>query len=127
VAHRELQFELRDHRLISQLAVQRFGYPSSRFHGRFIKGEPDDLHLEPFTINALLGDLRSNEFACGGRDGCVRLWDMRNLKDPSTTVSGIIGQNQLCGAHMSKIRYLASLLHRKLYRWFLTSLMVNYW
>ncbi|KAH9844061.1 uncharacterized protein C8Q71DRAFT_793666 [Rhodofomes roseus] len=39
VAHRELQFEIRDRRLVPREAVQRFGYPSQTTHGRYIKGK----------------------------------------------------------------------------------------
>ncbi|KAH9938390.1 WD40-repeat-containing domain protein [Fomitopsis serialis] len=63
VAHRELQFEIRDHRLVPQEAVQRFGYPSRQVHGRYIKG-----------------DVRCGKFACGDKDGMVRLWDLRNTQ-----------------------------------------------
>ncbi|THH17631.1 hypothetical protein EW146_g3225 [Bondarzewia mesenterica] len=63
VAHRELQFELRDYRMVPQTSVQRFGYEISKLHGRFIRG-----------------DVNAYQFACGGRDGCVRLWDVRNPK-----------------------------------------------
>ncbi|RDB23222.1 WD repeat-containing protein 48 [Hypsizygus marmoreus] len=63
VAHRDLQFEVRDHRLIPESPVQKFGYISDKVHGRFIKG-----------------DTWSQLFACGSRDGTVRLWDLRNVK-----------------------------------------------
>lgn len=39
VAHRELQFEVRDHRLVPDKPVQRFGYLTPQLHGRFMKGE----------------------------------------------------------------------------------------
>ncbi|KAL0949609.1 hypothetical protein HGRIS_009655 [Hohenbuehelia grisea] len=65
VAHRELQFEIRDHRLVPELPVQRFGYNTATLHGRFIRGDVDG-HL----------------FASGSQDGFVRLWDLRNLKAP---------------------------------------------
>lgn len=38
VAHRELQYELRDYRLVPEKPVQRFGYETPHIHGRFIKG-----------------------------------------------------------------------------------------
>ncbi|KAG6832971.1 hypothetical protein H0H92_004855 [Tricholoma furcatifolium] len=67
VAHRELQFEVRDHRLIPQHPVLRFGYSTDKVHGRFIKGAAT-----------------SEMFACGSRDGSIRLWDMRNTKSVAT-------------------------------------------
>jgi hypothetical protein len=42
VAHRELQYELRDYRLVPEKPVQRFGYEipkNYKNHGRYIKGE----------------------------------------------------------------------------------------
>lgn len=50
VANRELQFELRDHRLVPKLAVQRFGYKAAEFHGRFIKGELEGLLSATISI-----------------------------------------------------------------------------
>lgn len=61
VAHRELQFEVRDYRLVPEKPVQRFGYDAPKVHGRYARG-----------------DINASTFACGDRDGCVRLWDLRN-------------------------------------------------
>ncbi|OBZ76194.1 hypothetical protein A0H81_03587 [Grifola frondosa] len=61
LAHRELQFEVRDLRVVPQKPTQRFGYHTSKLHGRFVKG-----------------DARFGFFACGDMDGSVRLWDLRN-------------------------------------------------
>ncbi|GBE79291.1 hypothetical protein SCP_0204890 [Sparassis crispa] len=63
VAHRELQFEIRDHRWVPKTPVQRFGYHIVKLHGRYTRG-----------------DMRYNTFACGDREGSVRLWDLRNLR-----------------------------------------------
>ncbi len=38
VAHRDLQFELRDHRLAPEIPVQRFGHASAQVNGRYIRG-----------------------------------------------------------------------------------------
>ncbi|GLB33619.1 putative WD40 repeats containing protein [Lyophyllum shimeji] len=75
VAHRELQFEVRDHRLVPECPVLRFGYNTDKVHGRFIKG-------------ATSSDL----FACGSRDGSVRLWDLRNVELPAVTATTDPGQ-----------------------------------
>jgi hypothetical protein len=40
VAHRELQFEIRDHRHVPTIPVQRFGYKTFQVHGRYMKGKP---------------------------------------------------------------------------------------
>ncbi|KAF7355187.1 WD-REPEATS-REGION domain-containing protein [Mycena sanguinolenta] len=69
VAHREQQFEIRDHRYVSIIPVQRFGYTTPQVHGRFMKGS-----------------FMSNCFASGDRDGCVRLWDLRNVKKPCAEI-----------------------------------------
>ncbi|KAJ6516042.1 WD40-repeat-containing domain protein [Mycena sanguinolenta] len=69
VAHREQQFEIRDHRYVSTIPVQRFGYTTPQVHGRFMKGSS-----------------MSNCFASGDRDGCVRLWDLRNVKKPCAEI-----------------------------------------
>ncbi|KIJ70272.1 hypothetical protein HYDPIDRAFT_23396 [Hydnomerulius pinastri MD-312] len=61
VAHRELQFEIRDHRIVPEHAVQRFGFLTEDVHGRFMKG-----------------DTWPHFFVCGDRSGGVRLWDLRN-------------------------------------------------
>ncbi|KAL4265567.1 WD40 repeat-like protein [Pleurotus pulmonarius] len=63
IGHRELQFEVRDHRMVPEHPVQRFGYPAVEKHGRFVKG-----------------DTSGQLFACGSLDGRVRLWDLRALK-----------------------------------------------
>ncbi|KAI0728713.1 WD40-repeat-containing domain protein [Fomitopsis betulina] len=75
VAHRELQFEIRDHRLVPRKPVQRFGYPSQKVHGRYVKG-----------------DVHSATFACGDRDGAVRIWDLRNTDRTTETIPCFPGQ-----------------------------------
>jgi len=65
VAHRELQFEVRDRRIVPERPVQRFGYTCAQVHGRFMKG-------------ASLCD----SFLSGDRAGAVRLWDLRNVNKP---------------------------------------------
>ncbi|KAF8845686.1 hypothetical protein BDN67DRAFT_986812 [Paxillus ammoniavirescens] len=62
VAHLEMQFELRDLRMVPKHAVQRFGFIMAEKHGRFMKG-----------------DTWSHFFVCGDRRGGVRLWDLRNV------------------------------------------------
>ncbi|KAF9221857.1 hypothetical protein BS17DRAFT_784080 [Gyrodon lividus] len=62
VAHLEMQFELRDLRMVPVHAVQRFGFVTAEKHGRFMKG-----------------DTWSHFFVCGDRSGGVRLWDLRNF------------------------------------------------
>ncbi|KAF8211277.1 WD40-repeat-containing domain protein [Mycena galopus ATCC 62051] len=69
VAHREQQFEVRDHRYVSTIPVQRFGYKTPTVHGRFMKGSS-----------------LSNYFASGDRTGCVRLWDLRNVEKPCAEI-----------------------------------------
>ncbi|KII95337.1 hypothetical protein PLICRDRAFT_48300 [Plicaturopsis crispa FD-325 SS-3] len=75
VAHRELQFEVRDHRLVPENPVQRFGYRTDTVHGRFIKG-----------------DSQSHLFACGDREGTIRLWDLRNTNGTPATIDCFQGQ-----------------------------------
>ncbi|KAJ7904400.1 WD40-repeat-containing domain protein [Mycena olivaceomarginata] len=69
VAHRELQFEIRDHRHVPTIPVQRFGYKTFQVHGRYMKGS---------SI--------SHSFASGDRAGCVRLWDLRNVEEPCAEI-----------------------------------------
>ncbi|KAF5388209.1 hypothetical protein D9615_000222 [Tricholomella constricta] len=38
IAHRELQFEVRDHRRAPESPILRFGYNTDKVHGRFVKG-----------------------------------------------------------------------------------------
>jgi len=75
LAHREFQFEIRDHRLVPTIAAQRFGYPNLQFHGRFMKGSS-----------------LSNCFASGDRDGHVRLWDLRNTEKSCAKIDCLNGQ-----------------------------------
>ncbi|KAJ7047548.1 WD40-repeat-containing domain protein [Mycena alexandri] len=75
VAHCDLQFELRDHRLIPTVPIQRFGYITPQSHGRFMKGT-----------------LFSNCFASGDRGGCVRVWDLRNIEKPCAQIECFDGQ-----------------------------------
>ncbi|KAK0205634.1 WD40-repeat-containing domain protein [Armillaria fumosa] len=77
VAHRDLQFELRDHRLAPEIPVQRFGHASTQVNGRYIKG----------TSLPLKG-----VFACGDREGAVRLWDLRHSNKVIKEISCSSGQ-----------------------------------
>ncbi|KAG1753850.1 WD40-repeat-containing domain protein [Suillus paluster] len=70
VGHRDLQFELRDHRMVPEHPAERFGFYTTELHGRFIKG-----------------DTWSHFFASGSRNGCVRLWDLRNVRKQPAFVS----------------------------------------
>ncbi|KAI0356649.1 WD40 repeat-like protein [Trametes cingulata] len=77
VAHRELQFEIRDHRLIPTMPVVRFGYQSAKVHGRYVRG-----------------GVHGTVFASGGsdKDGCVRFWDLRKTTEVVQTVSCLPGR-----------------------------------
>ncbi|KAJ7499096.1 WD40-repeat-containing domain protein [Mycena latifolia] len=75
VAHRELQFEVRDHRCVPTIAVQRFGYTTLQVHGRFMKGSSV-----------------ANCFASGDKAGHVRLWDLRSVKSPRAQIECFDGQ-----------------------------------
>ncbi|KAG1780186.1 WD40-repeat-containing domain protein [Suillus placidus] len=70
VGHRDLQFELRDHRMVPEHPAERFGFFTTELHGRFIKG-----------------DTWSHFFASGSRNGAVRLWDLRNVREQLASVS----------------------------------------
>ncbi|KAJ7937227.1 WD40-repeat-containing domain protein [Mycena leptocephala] len=75
VAHRELQFEVRDHRIVNTIPVQRFGYTTLQVHGRFMKGSSF-----------------SNCFVSGDKSGYARLWDLRNIKKPCAEIECFNGQ-----------------------------------
>ncbi|KAI0723393.1 hypothetical protein C8Q76DRAFT_615045 [Earliella scabrosa] len=77
IGHRELQFEIRDLRLVPTTPVVRFGYPNAKVHGRYTRG-----------------DIQDHIFACGGseRDGRVRLWDVRQPASPMRTVECFPGR-----------------------------------
>ncbi|KAK0191411.1 WD40-repeat-containing domain protein [Armillaria mellea] len=77
VAHRDLQFELRDHRLAPEIPVQRFGHAAAQVNGRYIRG-----------ASLPSGGL----FACGDRDGTVRLWDLRRSNKVINEISCSRGQ-----------------------------------
>ncbi|KAH7887909.1 WD40-repeat-containing domain protein [Phlebopus sp. FC_14] len=62
VAHRDLQFEIHDHRMVPKLPTQRFGFYTEDIHGRYMKG-----------------DTWSHYFVSGNRHGELRLWDLRNV------------------------------------------------
>ncbi|OSC99162.1 WD40 repeat-like protein [Trametes coccinea BRFM310] len=77
VAHRELQFEMRDYRLVPTTPVVRFGYHTAKVHGRYVTG-------------AVSGTI----FGSGGgeKDGCVRLWDLRKPCEVMQTVPCLPGR-----------------------------------
>ncbi|TCD71301.1 Leucine aminopeptidase 1 [Steccherinum ochraceum] len=75
VAHRELQFELRDLRIAPERAVQRFGYDTSKLHGRHMKG-----------------DIQATRFASSSQDGAVRVWDIRKTDSPCSVTSCFPGR-----------------------------------
>ncbi|KAK7061596.1 WD-repeats-region domain-containing protein [Favolaschia claudopus] len=72
VSNREQQFEVRDHRLVPTLPVQRFGYLTVQTHGRFMKGRSSSFF--------------SNCFASGDRGGNVRIWDLRKVERPCAEI-----------------------------------------
>ncbi|TFK78750.1 hypothetical protein K466DRAFT_506804 [Polyporus arcularius HHB13444] len=80
VGHRELQFEVRDLRLVPMASVVRFGYPNVKVHGRYTRGAVHD-HM----------------FACGGseKDGCVRLWDLRKPSKVLKTIHCFPGRKTI--------------------------------
>lgn len=69
VGHRDLQFEIRDHRMVPEHPAERFGFFTTDLHGRFIKG-----------------DTWSHFFASGSRNGGVRLWDLRSVREQFASV-----------------------------------------
>jgi len=75
VAHRDLQFEIRDRRLVPEDPVQRFGYKTTNFPSRYSKGS-----------------VRSTTFASGDANGSVRFWDFRKLNEPYSTVDVFPGR-----------------------------------
>ncbi|KZV69165.1 hypothetical protein PENSPDRAFT_686650 [Peniophora sp. CONT] len=70
VSHKELQFEVRDTRLEKTSRVTRFGWDAGRTSGKYVRGA-----------------VRGEVFACGDRDGVVRVWDLRNTRRPIETKS----------------------------------------
>ncbi|KAF9008648.1 hypothetical protein BDZ89DRAFT_965042 [Hymenopellis radicata] len=78
VAHRDLQFEVRDHRVVPESPVHRFGYSCQQVAGRFIRG-----------ASLLEG---SSLFACGDREGMVRVWDMRDTRQTVNEMVCMEGQ-----------------------------------
>lgn len=78
VAHRELQFEIRDYRLVPERPVQRFGFDTELLLGRHAKG-----------------DINNFIFACGDREGNVRLWDIRKSDKPLSTVNYFPGRRTM--------------------------------
>ncbi|KAI0030223.1 hypothetical protein K488DRAFT_54691, partial [Vararia minispora EC-137] len=69
VAHKELQYELRDYRLVPVAPVIRFGFDAACAQGRYARGA-----------------LNAHMFAAGGADGVVRVWDVRRCERPLQTV-----------------------------------------
>ncbi|KAF7313644.1 WD-REPEATS-REGION domain-containing protein [Mycena chlorophos] len=77
IAHREFQYEVRDHRVVPQLATQRFGCRTTQFHGRYMKGAT---FSEYFASGS------------GDREGVVRIWDLRNTEHPCCEIECARGQ-----------------------------------
>lgn len=74
VAHRDSQFELHDYRTTSTRPVARFGFHTLQLQGRYTKG---DVKFRDGSCT----------FMSGSRDGCLRLWDLRNTKGCTQEVS----------------------------------------
>ncbi|KAI0069001.1 hypothetical protein BV25DRAFT_1910723 [Artomyces pyxidatus] len=109
VAHRELQFELRDYRLVPERPVQRFGYYTPKIHGRFMKGS-----------------LAAHQYACGDRDGRVRLWDLRN---PTKELTSGAAQYGAAGAGLATLAHYTSPVFRRqtlAFKGFLVSIATIY-
>ncbi|KZT12992.1 uncharacterized protein LAESUDRAFT_733541 [Laetiporus sulphureus 93-53] len=83
IAHRELQFEIRDHRMAPVLPVQRFGYAAPRSHGRYVKGK------------------------CG----TVRLWDLRDVSKCSNTMGSVVIYDDEYLVACSEDHELAFIMH----------------
>lgn len=108
--------------------MQRFGYETSQIHGRFIKGKPCRLVLfGKYVFEHCAGDLRSNEFVCGSRDGCIRLWDVRSFKVPFVTVSRAPEDEIHLTCQITLTNSCLVFLPRKLSKQSLTSPVVTYW
>ncbi|KAK0206148.1 WD40-repeat-containing domain protein [Desarmillaria ectypa] len=94
VAHRDLQFELRDHRLVPEIPVQRFGHACTQVNGRYIRGwllgAMHALQRSYFLGGTSLPS--EGLFACGDRDGTVRLWDLRRSNKMIKEISCSRGQ-----------------------------------
>ncbi|KAH8834106.1 hypothetical protein DL96DRAFT_1703736 [Flagelloscypha sp. PMI_526] len=91
VAHRELPFEIRDHRVggvgtnagsdavaTAAATVRRFGRATSVVNGRYIKGS-----------------MKASLFACGTRSGTVAIWDIRKTDDPVVEFECALGRSVL--------------------------------
>lgn len=88
VGHRDLQFELRDHRMVPEHPAQRFGFYTTDLHGRFIKG-----------------DTWSHFFASGSRNGGVRLFDLRNVRKQPAFVCRFHLSLRFCGFTSNSKRF----------------------
>lgn len=87
-AHREHQFEIRDLRTRSTAETLTFGFPSENPRlSKFARGTPFLNHFRVDLRNGSGDVARSTLFACGDLEGCVHIWDLRNVKRPSTQVS----------------------------------------
>ncbi|KLO12840.1 WD40 repeat-like protein, partial [Schizopora paradoxa] len=75
VAHRDSQFELHDYRAHLGRPSLRFGFITSAVNGRYMKG-----------------DIRGNTFVSGDRNGNIRHWDLRNVREPLQNVEVFPGQ-----------------------------------
>ncbi|KAJ3723181.1 hypothetical protein C8R42DRAFT_695763 [Lentinula raphanica] len=71
VLNLDSQFELRDHRIVPERPVLRFGYPTNQARGRYMKGAS-------LPLNSL--------FTCGDRYGRVRFWDLRKPEKVASEV-----------------------------------------
>ncbi|KAJ3778392.1 WD40-repeat-containing domain protein, partial [Lentinula raphanica] len=100
VLNLDSQFELRDHRIVPERPVLRFGYPTNQARGRYMKGTtllqiPNHLMMNSHHVVQGASLPLNSLFTCGDRYGRVRFWDLRK---PEKVASEI-----LCFAEPQKV------------------------